>query len=121
MKILITGATGYIGYKLAMEAARRNYTVHILVRDLQSPLLPVHPNIIKFKGDITDKRSVIAAMMNCDKVMHSAAIARLSAKDNSIFYSVNVEGTRNMLECCPGFRCKKIRTYKLWRSDRSIG
>ena len=47
MKILITGATGYIGYKLAMEAARRNYTVHILVRDLQSPLLPVHPNIIQ--------------------------------------------------------------------------
>jgi len=98
MKILITGATGYIGYKLAMEAARRNYTVHILVRDLQSPLLPEHPNIIKFKGDITDKGSVMAAMRNCDKVMHAAAIAKLSAKDNSIFYSVNVEGTRNMLD-----------------------
>ena len=98
MKILITGATGYIGYKLAMEAARRNYTVHILVRDLQSPLLPVHPNIIKFKGDITDKDSVMIAMMTCDKVMHAAAVAKLSAKDNSIFYSVNVEGTRNMLD-----------------------
>ena len=84
MKILITGATGYIGYKLAMEAARRNYTVHILVRDLQSPLLPEHPNIIKFKGDITDKASVMAAMTNCDKVMHSAAIARLSAKEGII-------------------------------------
>ncbi len=98
MKILITGATGYIGYKLALEAARRNYTVHILVRDLQSPLLPIHPNIIKFKGDITDKRSVMAAMQGCTKVMHAAAIAKLSAKDNGIFYSVNVEGTRNMLE-----------------------
>jgi len=98
MKILITGATGYIGYKLAMEAARRNYNVHILVRDLQSSLLPAHPNIIKFKGDITDKISVIAAMTGCEKVMHAAAIARLSANDNSVFYSVNVEGTRNMLD-----------------------
>ncbi len=98
MKILVTGATGYIGYKLAMEAARRNYTVHILVRDLRSPLLPVHPNIKTFKGDITDKGSVIAAIKGCDKVMHAAAIAKLSAKDNSIFYSVNVEGTRNILD-----------------------
>ena len=108
MKILITGATGYIGYKLAMEAARRNYTVHILVRDLRSPLLPTHPNIIKFKGDITDKASVMAAMMNCDKVIHAAAIAKLSAKDNTIFYSVNVEGTRNMLDAALALGVKKF-------------
>lgn len=108
MKILITGATGYIGYKLAMEATRRNYTVHILVRDLQSPLLPVHPNIIKFKGDITDKGSVVTAMKGCCKVMHAAAIAKLSAKDNSIFYSVNVEGTRNMLDAALALGVKKF-------------
>ena len=108
MKILITGATGYIGYKLAMEAARRNYTVHILVRDLRSPLLPTHPNIIKFKGDITDKASVMAAMANCDKVIHAAAIAKLSAKDNTIFYSVNVEGTRNMLDAALALGVKKF-------------
>ena len=108
MKILVTGATGYIGYKLALEAARRNYTVHILVRDLQSPLLPIHPNIIKFKGDITDKSSVMAAMMNCDKVIHAAAIAKLSAKDNSVFYSVNVEGTRNMLDAALSLGVKKF-------------
>lgn len=108
MKILITGATGYIGYKLAMEAARRNYTVHILVRDLQSPLLPIHPNIIKFKGDITDKGSVLSAMMNCDKVIHAAAIAKLSAKDTSVFYSVNVEGTRNMLDAALASGVKKF-------------
>ena len=108
MKILITGATGYIGYKLAMEAARRNYTVHILVRDLQSPLLPIHPNIVRFKGDITDKGSVLSAMMNCDKVIHAAAIAKLSAKDNTIFYSVNVEGTRNMLDAALAMGVKKF-------------
>lgn len=108
MKILITGATGYIGYKLAMEAARRNYTVHILVRDLQSPLLPVHPNIRPFKGDITDKASVISAINGCDKVMHAAAIAKLSAKDNSIFYSVNVEGTRNILDASLAAGVKKF-------------
>jgi len=108
MKILITGATGYIGYKLAMEAARRNYTVHILVRDIQSPLLPEHPNIIKFKGDITDKTSVMTAMLGCDKVIHAAAIAKLFAKNNDVFYSVNVEGTRNMLDAALALGIKKF-------------
>ena len=98
MKILITGATGYIGHKLALEAARRDYIVHILVRDIYSKLLPVHPNIVAFKGDVTDKNSVMTAMEGCTKVMHAAAIAKLSAKDSGIFYSVNVEGTRNMLD-----------------------
>lgn len=98
MKILITGATGYIGHKLAMEAAERNFTVHILVRDIQSKLLPIHPNIIPFKGDVTDKESVLQAMKGCKQVMHAAALTRLLNKDNSVFYKVNVEGTRNILE-----------------------
>ena len=108
MKILITGATGYIGHKLALEAVARNYTVHILVRDMQSPLVPVHPNIIKFKGDITDKESVLAAMKGCDNVMHVAAIAKLWDKDSSIFYKVNVEGTRNILDAALMLGVKKL-------------
>jgi len=112
MKILITGATGYIGYKLAMEAARRNYTVHILVRDLESPLLPVHPNIVKFKGDITNKASVIAAMINCNKVMHAAAIAKLSAKNNNVLFCKCGRNTQ-YAGCCIGIGCEKICIHKL--------
>ncbi len=98
MKILITGATGYIGHQLAMEAAGRNYQVHILVRNTQSPGLPVHPNITVFKGDVTDINSLATAMTGCHYVMHAAAVTSFSEKDNSIYYKVNVEGTRNVLE-----------------------
>jgi nucleoside-diphosphate-sugar epimerase len=98
MKIMITGATGYIGHKLALEAASRNHTVHILVRNLQSLQIPKHPNIIAFNGDITDKESVMKAMQGCKAVMHSAAVAKLWDKDSSIFYKVNVEGARNVLD-----------------------
>jgi len=108
MKIFITGATGYIGHELALEAARRNYTVHILVRDLQSASRPSHPNIIAFKGDITDKESVKAAMCGCEKVMHAAAIAKLYPKDRDAFYKVNVDGTRIMLEAALELHVKKF-------------
>lgn len=98
MKIMITGATGYIGHKLAMEAAARNYSVHILVRDINSKLLPSDPNITVFQGDVTNKESVLAAMQGCNYVLHAAAITKLWDKDSSIFYKVNVEGTRNVLD-----------------------
>lgn len=108
MKIMITGATGYIGHKLALEAATRNYTVHILVRDIQSKLLPVHPNIVVFQGDVTNKESVLAAMKGCKKVLHAAAITKLWDKDSSIFYKVNVEGTRNVLDAALSSGIKKF-------------
>jgi len=98
MKILITGATGYIGHKLALEAVRKNYTVHILVRDPLSTRIPRHPKIISFRGDISDKSSIEKAIKGCDFVMHAAALAKLSVKDRKTIYAVNVEGTRNMLE-----------------------
>ena len=108
MKILITGATGYIGHKLALEAADRNYIVHILARDLQSKFIPSHPNIHIYKGDITNKNSVLAAMKGCEFVMHAAGITSLWEKDNSIFYKVNVEGTRNMLDSALALNVKKF-------------
>jgi len=108
MKILITGATGYIGHKLALDAAARGYTVHILVRNPQSKFIPFHPGIIVYKGDITDKASVLTAIKGCGYVMHAAGITRLWEKDSSIFYKVNVEGTRNVLDAALSLGVKKL-------------
>ena len=108
MKILVTGATGYIGHKLALEAAARNYIVHILVRDINSKYIPLHPNIKTFEGDITNRESVLAAMKGCDQVLHAAALAKMWDKDSSIFYKVNVEGTRNVLKAALELGIKKL-------------
>lgn len=108
MKILVTGATGYIGHKLALEAAARNYTVHILARDKNSKYIPLHPNIKTFEGDITNRDSVFEAMKGCDYVLHAAALAKLWDKDSSIFYKVNVDGTRNVLMAALELGVKKL-------------
>ena len=97
MKIFITGATGYVGHELALSLAEKGNRVHILVRNLFSPNIPRHDNIIVFQGDITDRSSINKAMDGCIQVYHTAAILRLFAKDPSIFYKVNVQGTHNLL------------------------
>ena len=55
MKVLVTGATGYVGHNLALTLAQQGNHVHILVRNLQSAFIPQHPYIHVFAGDITKK------------------------------------------------------------------
>jgi len=97
MKILITGATGYIGHQLALTLAERGNEINILVRDPNSANVPFHKNIHVFAGDITDRQSISAAMRNCEQVYHTAALVKIFARDPSDFYKVNVDGTGNVL------------------------
>lgn len=98
MKILITGATGYVGHRLALTLAERNNEVNILVRNLDSRNIPQHKNIKVFTGDITEMQSIKPAINECKQVYHTAALVKAFDKDSSLFYKVNVDGTRNLLE-----------------------
>lgn len=108
MKVLITGATGYVGHQLALKLANQGNMVHIIVRDLSSPHIPVHDNIIIFPGDITNMESIKKAMTGCQQVYHTAAIVKIFAKDPAIFYNVNVDGTRNLLQAALDIGVKKF-------------
>ncbi|MCI4442646.1 MAG: NAD-dependent epimerase/dehydratase family protein [Lentimicrobium sp.] len=98
MKILVTGATGYLGNRLTLRLAELNNEIHILVRNPNSENIPQHKNIRVFSGDITDKPSITVAIHGCEQVYHTAALVKAFDKDSSLFYKVNVEGTRNLLD-----------------------
>lgn len=97
MNIFLTGATGYVGHELALALARKGDMVHILARDLSSPNIPRHENILVFKGDITDRNSIHVAMSDCAQVYHTAALVKIFDKHRSAFYKINVDGTNNVL------------------------
>lgn len=97
MKIFITGATGYVGHRLALTLAERNNEVHIIVRNSNSKNIPLHENIKVFSGDIIDQQSITKAMEGCDQVFHIAALVKPFDKDASQFHKINVEGTHNLL------------------------
>src|SRR6476620_10974279 len=108
MKMLITGSTGYIGHQLALAAAAKGYAVHALLRDCNAPTRPVHPGIHYFKGDITDPGSIQKAIQGCDVVLHAAALTQLWNKDRNLFYKVNVNGTKNVLQAAQHAGVKKF-------------
>ncbi len=87
-----------MGHELALALAAQNNRVHVIVRNTSSPNIPVHKNIVIFKGDITDQETIRPAMNGCMQVYHTAALVRIFAKNRSQFYKVNVEGTSNLLK-----------------------
>lgn len=108
MKVLVTGATGYVGHQLALKLVSENFLVHVLVRDLSSNKVPEHKNIIAFKGDLCDYESIVSAMEGCSYVFHTAAFTNLRCKNINTFYEGNVLGTENVLKAALHHRVKKV-------------
>lgn len=108
MKILVTGASGYIGNRLAHQLAADDHEVVALVRQESAREHLQHPNIQLSKGDITDGGSIRRAIKGCEAVYHVAAYSRLWAADRNIFYSVNVEGTREVLRAAAAAGVAKL-------------
>lgn len=108
MKVLVTGATGYIGHQLALALANQNYKVNALVRDLNSSKIPKHENITLVKGDVCDYESVENATNQCGYVFHTAAYTNLKADEFDNFYNTNVLGTENILKASLHNKVKKV-------------
>jgi len=108
MKIFVTGSSGYIGNKLAHTLAANGHVVHALIRPTSAVDSLHHPSIKIFRGDLLDKKSILVAMKGCTQVYHTAAIAKLWAKNRDIFYEQNVGCTINVLDAALECDVKKL-------------
>lgn len=93
--ILVTGATGFIGWHVARLLTGRGLRVRVLARD--PARLRECEAAEPRQGDLRDPASVQRAAEGCGIVYHVAADYRLWAKEPSELYRSNVDGTRNML------------------------
>ena len=108
MKVLVTGAAGFIGNRLAHQLANEGFQVVALVRSQNDRHLLEHPNITIAIGDITQPETIATAMKGCRQVYHIAGFARLWAKDPAVFYTVNVTGTSNILQAASKEKIEKL-------------
>jgi dihydroflavonol-4-reductase len=93
--VLVTGASGFLGWHVARLLAERGYQVRALARP-GSRVIGLEPEIVT--GDLRDPDSLKRAVMGCGLAFHVAADYRLWARKPVELYESNVEGTRNLLE-----------------------
>lgn len=93
--ILVTGASGFLGWHVARVLSEQGHRVRALVR-ANSKLQDVdaEPCI----GDLRDAASLERAVEGCDRVFHVAADYRLWSRHPHELYDSNVGGTRKLLK-----------------------
>jgi nucleoside-diphosphate-sugar epimerase len=102
--VLVTGGSGYFGTVVAGQAMTRGDRVRIL--DVNPPSFAAD-EVDFVAGDIRDLDRVRAACDGVDIVFHNVAQVPL-ARDRSLFDSVNVVGTANLLVAARDARVAKV-------------
>ena len=97
MKVLVTGATGFLGEYIVERLRARGDDVRGFCRKPSTSLAKL--GVETALGDITDRQTVMNACRGMDAVIHTAAIAGIWGPWE-LFYNTNVLGTRYVLEGC---------------------
>jgi NAD dependent epimerase/dehydratase len=118
MKILVTGADGFIGSHLTEELVRQGYDVKAFVyyNSFNSwGWLDTSPESIKkelevFAGDIRDPHGVKEAMKGCDVVLHLASLIAIPYSYHSpdTYVDTNIKGTLNVLQAARELDIQKV-------------
>ena len=99
-KILVTGASGFVGYHVVAALHTAGFAVRCLVR-AHSRLDLIDgfgPELVP--GDVTQPDTLPPAVRDVDAVVHCAGLTR--ARRPAGFFAVNAEGTRHLCDACTG-------------------
>lgn len=98
MKYFLTGATGFIGGRVASQLRDAGHQVVALVRNPEQAGALAATGVKVARGDVTDKESIRAAMSGSDGVFHIAGWYKIGERDRRPAVAINVDGTYNVLD-----------------------
>ena len=107
-RVLITGATGFLGSAVARAFVAAGYRVRVTLRS-GSP----RGNLADLEAetavaDLADPASMGAALEGCGGLVHVAADYRLFVPDPTPMYCINVEGTRELMKAAQAAGVSRI-------------
>ena len=98
MRVLVTGASGFLGSRVVHQLRAHDHDVVVLLRPTsdRSRLAGLEHTVAI--GDVTDAGSVVRAAEGVDAVIHTAARSDMGTADATEMERVNVDGSRNVFD-----------------------
>jgi len=98
MRVLVTGATGFVGREVVQELLNRGHEVRALVRRGSEKKLKNEPRVEIFRGDCLLPETLAPAVAACDAVIHLVGIIREFPGRGVTFERVHVQATQNLVD-----------------------
>jgi dihydroflavonol-4-reductase len=107
-KVLITGATGFIGNHVTRLCLEKGDDVRVMVMpgEDRSPLKGMDVEFVE--GNLLDAASLVRAVQGVEQLYHLAALFAIWTKDPDLHYKINVDGARSMMEAAKAAGVQKI-------------
>lgn len=108
MKVLVTGANGFLGSWVTRALVKEGHDVYALVRP-NSDTSELNGVDCKFvHGDVTDILSLLEAFRGIDTVFHLAGVIAYKKSERALMEKVNVQGTANVVEVCRECKVRRL-------------
>ncbi len=98
LKVLVTGATGFIGSHLVEALLRRGDQVRCLIRRTSRLEWLKDLPVERVYGDCNDKASLKDAVLDVQQIFHCAGVTKATQDRN--YFEVNATGTENLIRSC---------------------
>jgi len=107
-KVLITGATGFIGNHVTRLCLEQGDEVRVMVMpgEDRSPLKGMDVEFVE--GNLLDPDSLFKAVAGVEKLYHLAALFAIWTKDPDLHYKINVQGAQSMMKAAMQAEVEKI-------------
>ena len=106
MRVLVTGATGFLGRRLATTLVEHGHQVRALVRNPGADDSVIEGAEV-WRGDLRDPATVIAACEGIEVVQHAGALSSPWGP-KSEFYATNVGGSQAVMDGCQRYGVRRL-------------
>jgi dihydroflavonol-4-reductase len=108
MRAFITGASGFIGGHVVRRVVENGHEPVCLARPTSDTAGLEEKGVDLITGDVADRASLIEGMAGCDWVVNLANTYSWWVPDRRLYTTVNLEGTRNVMECALATGVSKV-------------